>query len=124
MSYSIKFKKNNCGVLIEFEGSISGEQIILSYETVYLEHAYDDLDFKILNFTKATRFNATLEQLKELAKMDRREATINPHQQVAFVGSEYLFGGLDLIYSIYTEVWSGFCSRRFLTVSDALKWVE
>jgi hypothetical protein len=54
---------------------------------------------------------------------DKAAAKHNPNVIAALVGTQSFFRGYERIFAIYAQIWRGFETKVFSTVSEARAWV-
>jgi hypothetical protein len=124
MTYDIKFEPETAGVLITIEGPLTGAALFKINAEMYSGKKLPQQRYQIWDCTKSESINVSTDEIRKIAFQDRDASEKNPDQVVALVASKNYFHGIDRIYHVYAEVWTGFESKTFLTLAEAREWVE
>lgn len=123
MPYSIQFEENGRGVLLEFAGDVTGDDFINATKEMYSSDSEANLRYQIIDLTNTQSMKVDDDDLRSIALLDQRAASINPGQVVALVGPSQIFYGSNRRYAIYAEVWAGFESKDFRDMESARSWI-
>ena len=124
MPGKIVYENQGKGVVIIWNGSISGEGLKMVNEQIYAEGRLEKLRYQIWDFTNADDLQITEHDLRNLAIQDKTASEKNPNQIIAIVGSGELFNGYDRLFHIYEGVWSEYKSKTFSNMVEARKWIS
>jgi hypothetical protein len=124
MPYKMVVEGEGRGILVTWQGIVSGEDILAANEEMYAKNERRQFRYQIWDFLEAVRLDISEDQILMAAYQDKHAAASNPNQIVALVGTGSFFAGADRCYSIYAKVWSGFESQTFLTMSEAREWIR
>jgi len=124
MPYKMVVESEGRGILVTWQGIVSGEDILAANEEMYAKNERRQFRYQIWDFLEAVHLDISEDQILSAAYQDRHAAASNPNQIVALVGTGSFFTGADRRYHIYAKVWSGFESKTFLTMSEAREWIH
>jgi hypothetical protein len=123
MPYQIHFENEGRGVVLEFSGDVSGEDILAATRVMYAEDDAHRLRYQLVDLLEVTALAIADHELRAIALLDHQASLRNPRQVVALVGAEEMFEGGDRRYAIYAEVWAGFKSQMFASMPEARRWL-
>ena len=124
MTYSIDYEHDTKGVLITITGPITGSDVYKINAEMYASKELPCQRYQIWDCTQSESINITPDEIRGIAFQDRDAAEKNPEQVVALVGSKHYWHGIDRVYRVYADVWTGFESQTFGTVEEARKWIQ
>ena len=124
MPGKIVYENQGKGVVIIWNGSISGEGLKMVNTQIYTEGGLEKLRYQIWDFTNAEGLEITGQDLRHLAIQDKVASETNPKQIIAIVGNNELFRGYDRLFHIYESVWSEYKSKTFSSMVEARKWIS
>lgn len=75
MSYNITWK-NKCAYW-HFYGTLTGEEALQSHVDVYGDPRFEDIRYKLVDFTDVSKFETSEDSLKRVAFMDKAAAHTN-----------------------------------------------
>lgn len=124
MAVTISFENEGRGVVLDHTGRITGEELLDAVRSMYAQDSDHRLRYQICDYSNAEALDITEAQLRSVAMLDKRAAAENPDQIVALVGKQDLFRGAEKRYAIYADVWAGFDTRSFTSITKARAWIE
>jgi len=83
MANKLNWEKD--GVYWKYSGDVSGEEIIKACTSIYGDPRFDSLDYKVVDFTKASSINMTDEQVAKVAFQDLAAELSNPSIKSAII---------------------------------------
>lgn len=122
MPHQTSTESNPAGVVIAFTGVVSGDEIIALNDRLASEESYSRCHYQVWDFSKATRLDITIDELRGVSERDVAASAINPNVKIAIVGEEKLFRGRDRIFQTLEEVWTIYRPKIFVDVEAAKKW--
>lgn len=123
MAYELEFENDGRGAVLRFSGAVTGSEIIAAAEAMYRADTASRLRYQVADLTGASSLEISEDQLRAIAFLDKKAAQKNPDQIIALVGADEIFAGSDKRYAIYAEVWAGFRTEFFTSMSQLRDWV-
>lgn len=123
MPNTIQLENEDCGVIVTFEGHVTGEEVLQVNYEVYSHKMMHRFRYQLWDFLGADRVKVSNTELREMAMQDYMAAQKNPQQIIAIVGTRAFFRGAHRRYMIYAQSWPGYETRSFLVEEDARKWI-
>lgn len=126
MPATIHSENNGEGVLLSMSGLVTGGEIIDLNREIYARDPKKKLRYQIWDFTEANRMEVSPEELHIITLDDKEEASRNPDQLIALVGSPRQLNGVDVSYQVFSQTWigDGFTSESFHSLKEARQWIE
>ena len=122
MPHQISTESNALGVVISFSGVVSSAEILALNARLISEESFSRCRYQVWDFSKATRLDITIEQLRSVSMQDTAASEKNPNLKVAIVGQSSFFEGRDRFFQIYEEVWTTYKPKVFSDVETAREW--
>lgn len=125
MTHELKFDDANNELLVVLSGDVTGEEIIALNGALarYPDHVYH-----LWNFLGASKLTVSVEQMHEIARMDRSSGYTSRTKKVAVVGDRRLLDGVYEMYELFSREWvgrpNGYLSRRFENMDSAYAWIR
>ena len=120
MPYSLKWEER--GVHLVFTGHVTGQEIKQAGDAMYGHKGFDAIRYQIFDFTDATDFSISLEDMKEIAAIDASAASTNPKIRQAIVSNSET---IDAALAIYGKNQPDlpWITEGLATLEDARSWI-
>ncbi|MCK4744396.1 MAG: hypothetical protein KAT25_11295 [Sulfuriflexus sp.] len=118
MAHSVKWESN--GVCWKYSGDISGKEIVNACVSIYGDPRFDELKYKLVDFSDAQAINITDADLAQIAFQDKAAGLTNPYIKSAIITT----AAVDLaekFASFFTD--SSWDVQVFQDIDLANKWL-
>ncbi|MDQ7831148.1 MAG: hypothetical protein RDU30_05425 [Desulfovibrionaceae bacterium] len=121
MPYTITWKTK--GVIWAFHGTITGQDGIKANQAIYGDPRFDDLQYEIVDLSRAKQFKLSAEDVETAAALDEAATLSNPRLVVAIVTAEKEALRLAELYksAMSKTKWK---VEIFSAMEDAENWVS
>jgi len=123
MPHEMNEDANGRGIVISLLGAIEAAEIFKLNELLMANESFTRWCYQIWDFTKVSRFDVSLDQIRDFAIQDSVAAQKNPNQKIAIILRHPRIG-LDRTFHIMEEIWGGYKSRSFTDIDAAREWIN
>jgi hypothetical protein len=122
MTIKIKFLKDN-GVELQAIGIVYGHEIIKANTKIINYKDFRKLKYQIVDKFACTEYAVSVDDIKELAKLDTIISQMNPNIIIAIIESESLQFSLTKLWQAFVEE-SKLKNASFKCRQEAMEWVK
>lgn len=125
MPHHIQLEDHGTGIVISLTGIITGRDLIKLNQQIYESDPDKKLRYQVWDFNLVDVLEMKTDDIQTLAIQDMEEASANPNQCVAIIGSTKTLRGIDNIYHYLSDclVNTGFQSKSFTSMDEAREWL-
>jgi hypothetical protein len=123
MPIKVEYTKDGIGVVLYHEGVITGEELYESVAQVYKDNRFPNLKYWIGDRTDCTEFMPDAECSKNIAYLNKKEASRNPGMLLALVSPKDLAFGMSRMFQVFSEG-SLYKTEVFRDRGSAEKWIK
>jgi hypothetical protein len=123
MTVKVNIIENGEGVEIVATGTVNGREIIQAQEQIYDEKYLANQRFHIIDKSKCTEFDVTVNDIMTISKFDKRASVINPNIIIAIVESEFLRSSLSNLWQAKVNDFI-FKTKSFTNRHEAMAWIN
>jgi hypothetical protein len=120
----VDIESNGSGVVVSFSGVVSGPEVIDLNLRLTNEESFSQCRYQIWDFSKATRLDLSIDDLRTISVQDIAGSAINPTLRMAIVGEPDFFANMDRIFLIFEEEWTAFRPKFFTDLKAAREWIS
>jgi hypothetical protein len=122
MPHEVGTESNGLGVVVSFSGVVSGPEVLDLNARLISEESYSRCRYQVWDFSKASRLDLTIDDLRSISVQDITASAINPDVRIAIVGEPAFFANRDQIFQIFEEVWTSYRPKFFTDSEIAREW--
>ena len=123
MAVEVNILENGEGIEIVATGIVNGREIIQVHEEIYDEKYLANQKFHIIDKSKCTEYDVTVNEIMSISKLDEKASATNPNIIVAIIESEYLRFSLSNLWQAKVNDFI-FKTKSFLNRDKAMIWIN
>ena len=123
MTVKVNILENGEGVEIVATGMVSGREIIQAQEQIYDEKYLAKQRYHIIDKSKCTEFDVTVNDIMSISKFDKKASAINPNIIIAIVESESLRFSLSNLWQAKVNDFIS-KTKSFVNRHEAMIWIN
>ena len=123
MPCHIEERDEGRGLLRVWTGVVTGSDVIAAIDDYRTTVNLTKLEYIIADHEGVTAFEATADEIREVANADARLAELKPHLVIALVAPTDIVFGLARMWEVFTER-PGWSARVFRSRPEAEAWVH
>jgi hypothetical protein len=110
------------GVRWVYTGTMTDEDVLRSNLEAYEDPRFDSIKYQIADLRAVKEFAASSRTIRELSRMDRDQASRNPHVRVAILAADDFTRGMANMYAL-SGGGAPWQVEIFETEEDARAWL-
>lgn len=123
MTVKVNILENGEGVEIVATGTVNGREIIQAQEQIYDEKYLAKQRYHIIDKSKCTEFDVTVNDIMSISKFDKKASAINPNIIIAIVESESLRFSLSNLWQAKVNDFIS-KTKSFTNRHEAMAWIN
>jgi len=123
MPIEIKYIENNSGVILDYSGYVSGDELVSVVNEIFNNDNFTSLKYWIADRTNCTKYDVETHHAKAIAALTEMHYLKNPNMLLALVSPKNIEFGMSRMYQILSDD-KGFKTMVFHSRSEANEWIS
>lgn len=103
MPVNVVFTKDETGVILYHEGTVTGEELINAVTRVFADERFPQLKYWIGDRTNCSNFTPDSDCIKRIVELSKKESIRNPGMLLALVAPKDVEFGMSRMFQTYAE---------------------